>query len=157
MKKYGLKPPRLWCQKKFLTKSEPKYGDQFTNLIKDIAVDKLRVNEIWSSDLTYIKYQGEFIYLAAIKDLRSHEIVGAKIDNQHNADLVIKTLKQAYDKQKVRPRIFHGDQGREYLNEACINYCTSMRSISLLAIQAVLGKTVKLSHSGVGLRLNLEI
>lgn len=125
MKKYGLKPPRLWYQKKFLTEAEPKYEDQFTNQIQDKAIEEMKVNEVWSSDLTYIKYKGEFIYLAAIKDLRSHEIVGAEIGSQHNADLVIKTLKQAYEKQRVNPRIFHSDRGKEFLNEACINYCAN--------------------------------
>lgn len=93
MRKYGLKPPRLWYQKKYLTEAEPKYADQFTNLIKGIKADEIAINQVWSSDLTYIKYKGEFIYLAAIKDLKSHEIVGAELGNQHNADLVIKTLK----------------------------------------------------------------
>jgi len=123
MKKYGLKPPRLWYQKKFLTKSELKYGDQFTNLIKDIKTDKIDINQIWSSDLTYIKYKGEFIYLAAIKDLSSHEIVSAELGNQHNADLVIKTLKQAYEKHKTMPKIFHTDRGKEFLNKKCITHC----------------------------------
>ena len=123
MKKYGLKPPRLWYQKKFITEAEPKYGDQFNNLIKDENLDEIEVNEIWSSDLTYIKYKGEFVYLAAIKDLRSHEIVGAEIGSHHNADLVIKTLKQAYEKQRVMPRIFHTDRGKEFLNEKCITHC----------------------------------
>lgn len=123
MKKYGLKPPRLWYQKKFLTEAEPKYGNQFINLIKDVNIDELKINQIWSSDLTYIKYKGEFIYLVAIKDLGSHEIVGAQLSNQHNAELVIKTLKQAYEKQKVMPKIFHCDRGKEFLNEKCINHC----------------------------------
>ena len=123
MKKYGLKPPRLWYQKKFITEADPKYGDQFSNLLKDVNVDDLKVNEVWSSDLTYIKYKGEFIYLSAIKDLRSHQVVGAEIGSQHNADLVIKTLKQAYEKQKVMPRIFHSDRGKEFLNEQCITHC----------------------------------
>lgn len=125
MRKYSLKPPRLWYQKKFLTEAEPKYTDQFTNLIKNVNTNELNINEVWSSDLTYIKYKGNFIYLAAIKDLKSHEIVGAEIGNQHNGDLVIKTLRQAYERQRTRPKIFHSDRGREFLNETCINYCTN--------------------------------
>lgn len=123
MKKYCLKPPRLWYQKKFITQSEPKYKDQFTNLIKDVETDKLQINEVWSSDLTYIKYQGKFIYLAAIKDLKSHQVVGAELGVQHNANLVINTLKQAYQKQKTMPKIFHADRGKEFLNEKCITHC----------------------------------
>ena len=132
MKKYGLKPPRLWYQKKFLTEAESSYQDQFSNLIKEVEVEELQVNEVWSSDLTYIKYRGKFIYLAAIKDLRSREVVGAEVGSRHNADLVIKTLKQAYEKQKVMPRVFHSDRGKEFLNEKCITHCdTYNTSISV--------------------------
>ena len=118
-----LKATEIMYQKKFLTEAEPAYEGQFNNLIEDAVIEKLNVNEVWSSDLTYIKYKGEFIYLAAIKDLRSREVIGAEIGDQHNADLVIKTLKQAYEKQKVMPRIFHSDRGKEFLNGKCITYC----------------------------------
>jgi len=36
MKKFDLKPPRLWYQKKYLTKQDGKHQDQFENLLKDI-------------------------------------------------------------------------------------------------------------------------
>ena len=40
MKKYNLKPPRLWYQKKYLTKPNFKYQNEFNNLIKEIRFPK---------------------------------------------------------------------------------------------------------------------
>lgn len=93
MKKYGLKPPRLWYQKKFITETNLDCKNEFNNLIKDIRDPE--INEIWSSDLTYVKFKGLFFYVSAIKDVRSHEVVGINIGDHHNSSLVLQTTKQA--------------------------------------------------------------
>ena len=122
MRKYGLKPSRLWYQKKYITEADNQYENEFANLIKDIDQNKIKINHIWLSDLTYIKFKGEFIYLSAIKDIVSHEVVGAEIGSHHDADLVLQTLKQALLKEKTLPKIFHSDRGKEFLNEKCISF-----------------------------------
>lgn len=125
MHKFNLKSPRLWYQKKFITKSNPDYQNQYINLLKDIDLCKLNVSDVWSSDLTYIKFQGKFIYLAIIQDIVSKEIVGFNLSFKHNSDLVLKTLKEAVLKAKDFPLVFHSDRGREYLSERCINFLES--------------------------------
>lgn len=122
MHKFNLKPPRLWYQKKFITKSNPDYQDKYTNLLKEINFNKYTIGDIWSSDLTYIKYEGKFIYLAIIQDIYSKEVVGFNISSKHDSDLVLKTIKEAVLKTGKFPRIFHSDRGREYLSEVCISY-----------------------------------
>lgn len=120
MRKYGLKPPRLWYQKKFLTEANNEYENKFNNLIKDTKDPN--INDIWSSDLTYIKFKGTVFYVSAIKDISTREIVGASIGSHHDAALVLQTIKQAVLKQKTFPVIFHSDRGKEFLNERCIDY-----------------------------------
>jgi len=120
MKKYGLKPPRLWYQKKYLTQANPAYEKEFSNLVKDIK--NPGINEVWSSDLTYVKYKDQFIYVSAIKDVLTKEIVGADIGNKHNGELVLKTIKQAVLRQQTLPVFFHCDRGSEFLNENCIDF-----------------------------------
>lgn len=120
MKRFSLKPPRLWHQKKYITKANNQYYYGFNNLIKDINAPK--VNEVWSSDLTYIKYQRRFLYLAVIQDISTKQIVALSIGDKHNRDLVLKTMKEAELKQNILPHIFHSDRGREFLNEDCLNY-----------------------------------
>lgn len=120
MKKFGLRPPRLWYQKKYLTVQNKLYADEFNNLIKDIV--NPQVNEIWASDLTYLKYQQKFLYLAAIQDIATKEVVACNLGNKHDSDLVLRTIKEAVLKQKKAPKIFHSDRGREFLAENCIKY-----------------------------------
>ncbi len=122
MKKYGIRPPRLWYQKKYITEADLNYKNKFENLIRDVKNEELKINEVWSSDLTYVKFQNKFFYVSAIKDIFTKEVVGVNIGNHHDADLVLQTIKQAVLKQNTYPKIFHSDRGKEFLNESCINY-----------------------------------
>jgi len=127
MHEFNLKPPRLWYQKKHITQTDPAFQDQYTNLLKDADLANYNIGDIWSSDLTYIKFEGKFIYLAIIQDIVSKEIVGFNISNRHDSDLVLKTLKEALLKAKKPPLIFHSDRGREYLSENCITFLESLK------------------------------
>ncbi|MEK7498909.1 MAG: IS3 family transposase [Patescibacteria group bacterium] len=127
MHEFNLKPPRLWYQKKYITQASPDYQDQYTNLLKDVDLNQYTIGDVWSSDLTYIKYQGKFIYLAIIQDIVSKEIVGFNLSNHHDSDLVLKTVKEALLKTKKPPLIFHSDRGREYLSENCITFLESLK------------------------------
>lgn len=123
MKKFNLKPPRLWYHKRYLTQANNVYRNEFKNLISDITNPDL--GEIWASDLTYIKYQDKFYYLATIRDLSTGEIVGYNLGDRHDGNLVLATLKEAVLKVGKPPRIFHSDRGREFLNEGCLAYLKS--------------------------------
>ena len=122
MREFHLKPPRLWYQKKFITQTEPDFQDQYTNLLKDIVMTDYSFGDLWSSDLTYIKFHGMFIYLAIMKDILSGEITAFNTGNHHDADLVLKTLKEAMLKTGTPPKIFHSDRGREFLSIHCIQF-----------------------------------
>lgn len=127
MHEFNLKPPRLWYQRKYITQSDAIYQDQYTNLLKDIDGTKYTIGEVWSSDLTYIKFQEKFIYLATIQDIVSKEIIAFNLSNHHDADVVVKTLKEAVLKTKKPPVIFHSDRGREFLSEQCITYLENVK------------------------------
>lgn len=126
MHEFNLKPPRLWYQKKYITQTETSYQDRYTNLLKDTNLTKYHLGEVWSSDLTYIKFQGRFIYLAVIQDIFSKEIVGFNLSDKHDSDLILKTLKEALLKTKKPPLIFHSDRGREFLSENCIIFLENL-------------------------------
>jgi len=119
MKKYHLKPPRLWYQKKYLTQPNNNYQNEFNNLIREIRFPRL--NEIWASDITYIRHQDKFIYLSAIQDISNNEVVSCNLGSRHDADLVLKTIKEGVEKHQL-PKIFHSDRGTENLNEKCIKF-----------------------------------
>lgn len=124
MHKFNLKPPRLWYRKKFLTKANLAFKNQFSNLLEKIDLLKYHPGQIWSSDLTYIKFTGRFLYLAIIKDLVTKEVIAFNLSEKHDTDLVLKTLKEALLKTNQLPLIFHSDRGSEYLSEKCIALLT---------------------------------
>ena len=127
MHAFNLKPPRLWYQRKYITQSDAIYQDQYTNLLKDTERTKYTIGDVWSSDLTYIKFQEKFIYLAVIQDIVSKEIIAFNLSNHHDADVVVKTVKEAMLKTKKPPMIFHSDRGREFLSEQCITYLENLK------------------------------
>jgi len=127
MHKYGLKPPRLWYLKRFTTQSDPASFIQYTNLLKDSNQITNNIGDIWSSDLTYIKYQDKFFYLAIIQDIVSKEVVGFNLSDKHDSNLVLKTIKEAVLSTKTTPKIFHSDRGREYLSQNCIDFLGNLK------------------------------
>lgn len=127
MHKFHLKPPRLWYRKKFLTKANLAFKNQCTNLLKNINLGKYCSGDIWSSDLTYIKFAGRFLYLAIIKDVISKEVISFNLSTRHDSDLVLKTLKEALLKTNTPPLLFHSDRGGEYLSGECIAFLQQLK------------------------------
>ena len=122
MHKFSITPPRLWYTKRFTTESDPAYLASYTNLLKRMDLTTLRMGDVWSTDLTYIKFQGKFIYLSIIQDIVGKEVVGFNLSFHHDGELVLKTIKEAALKTGRFPNIFHCDRGRENLAEMCITY-----------------------------------
>ncbi len=71
------------------------------------------VNEVWSSDITYIRTNGGFVYLAAVIDWHSKAVLSYKISNSMDATLATDVLKDALAKYP-KPKIFNSDQGSQY-------------------------------------------
>jgi len=70
-------------------------------------------NEVWSGDITYIRMNGGFMYLAAVIDWNTRAILSYKISNSMDATLATDVLKMALDKYP-KPKIFNSDQGSQY-------------------------------------------
>ena len=71
------------------------------------------VNQVWSGDITYIRTNGGFVYLAAIIDWHSKAILSYKLSNSMDSGLVTDILKEALEKYPA-PQIFNSDQGSQY-------------------------------------------
>ncbi|PIW08131.1 hypothetical protein COW38_01380 [Candidatus Collierbacteria bacterium CG17_big_fil_post_rev_8_21_14_2_50_45_7] len=118
MNKYGIKPPRRKAKKYFTTKSTTDHS--YTNLIKNIV--SAQTNEIWVTDLTYIKFHGSFVYLSTVKDIFTREILSSRMSNHHDADLVLTCIKGAIAQTGTVPTYFHSDQGNENMAKSCTSY-----------------------------------
>jgi len=72
-----------------------------------------RVNQVWSTDITYIKINGGMVYLAAVIDWHSKAVLSWEVSNCMDVSLVMGVLYKAlaiYGK----PEIFNTDQGSQY-------------------------------------------
>jgi len=89
---------------------------KYPNLIQDIHVN--RAEQVWVSDITYIRtYQG-WLYLSLITDAYSKKIVGHQLSDNLKTINSINALKTAIKNRKYPDRalIHHSDRGFQYCN-----------------------------------------
>lgn len=86
-----------------------------------IARDKpiVRINQVWSADITYIKTKFGTIYLVAIIDWYSRLIISWGMSNTMGEEFCIEALHKALKKGK--PEIFNTDQGSQFTSNAFIS------------------------------------
>ena len=76
-------------------------------------------NEVWTGDITYIRTQEGWIYLAAVMDIYSRKVIGWQLDKNLNSDLVERALENALmDRRVEKGIIFHSDQGIQYASQS---------------------------------------
>jgi len=76
-----------------------------------------KTNQVWSTDITYIKLEKGFVYLAAIIDWHSKKILSWKLSNTMDISLVTSVLNEALSFYP-KPEIFNTDQGSQYTSKA---------------------------------------
>jgi len=86
---------------------------RYPNLIKWLAITRL--NQVWLSDITYIRIRTGFVYLAAILDAYSRKAVGYAVSVVLDTSLTLQALKMAIARRQSGPGIIHhSDQGVQY-------------------------------------------
>ena len=91
---------------------------KYKYLLKEFKNDKNQViidipNKVWSTDITYIKLEKGFVYLASIIDWHSKKILSWKLSNSMDVKLTTDVLKEAL-MLYPKPEIFNSDQGSQY-------------------------------------------
>jgi transposase InsO family protein len=72
-------------------------------------------NQLWVADITYIRLQREFVYLAVILDAFSRKVVGWALDRTLASRLPIAALEQAIARRQPPPDlVHHSDRGLQY-------------------------------------------
>ena len=102
-----------------------KEHQKYPYLLKDFRDYAGRVyiemtNQVWSTDITYIRLEKGFVYLAAIIDWHSKKILSWKLSNTMDITLTTGVLKEALG-FFPKPEIFNTDQGSQYTANAHIN------------------------------------
>jgi len=86
---------------------------RYPNLIKGTHVSRL--NQVWLSDITYIRIRTGFVYLAAILDAFSRRVIGYAISAKLDSSLTLEALHMAIAGRRPGPgAIHHSDQGVQY-------------------------------------------
>src|SRR4029077_14520558 len=88
------------------------------------------INQLWVADITYIRLQREFVYLAVILDAFSRKVVGWALDRTLAARLPIAALEQALAQRQPPPGlVHHSDRGVQY---ASGEYATVLRKWQMI-------------------------
>ena len=77
-----------------------------------------RINQVWSTDITYIKTMFGTVYLVAIIDWYSRLVIAWKMSNTMGEELCVDALNMAL--QMGTPEIFNTDQGSQFTGNAFI-------------------------------------
>lgn len=114
---------RLWpiVWKTFVRTTQSDHGlPLYPNLMADRSITGL--NQVWASDITYIRILTCFVYLAVILDLFSRKVIGWAISRRLDRTLCLSALQMALEERKPSVGcIHHSDRGVQY---ACGDYVT---------------------------------
>lgn len=83
-------------------------------LLRDVAIR--HVNQVWSSDITYIPLGRSFAYLTAVIDWFSRYVLSWEISATLDTAFCLRALERSL--QRATPRIFNTDQGAQFTSEA---------------------------------------
>lgn len=90
--------------------AHPKYP----YLLRDVRVD--RPDQVWASDITYVRLRGGFTYLTAVMDWHSRYVLSWELSNTLDAAFCVEALERALTISQ--PEVFNSDQGTQYTSEA---------------------------------------
>lgn len=106
-------------------------------LLRELDID--RPNQVWCSDITYIRLKSGFIYLVAIMDWFSRRVLSWEVSISLESDFCIRALERALLKYG-KPEIFNTDQGVQF---TCKNFIKVLKS-----------QNIKISMDGKGRALD---
>ena len=73
------------------------------------------INQLWVADITYIRLETEFVYLAVVIDAYSRRVIGWALDRIMEDDLTLMALRMALDQRRPSPGlVHHSDRGSQY-------------------------------------------
>ena len=91
-----------------------KFYVSLSNRIRDVALTGS--DQVWLGDITYLKVNGAWRYMATVLDRYSRKILSWTIGKKKTASLTRRALRQALaSRRPERLPIFHSDRGTEYL------------------------------------------
>ena len=111
-----LREDNLLCvrKRKFIVTTDSNHGRKiYPNLARQMVLTG--VDQLWRADITYIRLQDEFIFLAVILDAYSRRVIGWALDRTLEDELTVAALRMAIAHRVVQPGlVHHSDRGSQY-------------------------------------------
>jgi putative transposase len=111
-----LREDNLLCirKRKFMVTTDSNHSRQvYPNLAGQMTLTG--INQIWVADITYIRLETEFVYLAVVIDAFSRRVIGWALDRTLEDDLTLAALRMALElRRPPAGLVHHSDRGSQY-------------------------------------------
>jgi len=114
---------------------------RYPNLVQDLEI--VRPDQVWVSDITYIRLRIEFVYLAVIMDVFTRGIRGWHLGRSLDQTLTLLALQRALAHHQT-PEIHHSDQGVQYASTA---YTHILQNANVQISMAEVGEAWQNGHA----------
>jgi len=103
-------------KKQFKVTTDSKHNEPICENVLDRNFNVEKLNQVWVSDITYIKTRTGWLYLTTIIDLYDRQVIGWALSKTlHTENTIIPAWNMAIRKRKIQnPLIFHSDRGVQY-------------------------------------------
>lgn len=111
-----MREDNLLClrKRKFVVTTDSDHGlPIYPNLARQMTL--VGLDQLWVADLTYIRLELEFVYLAVILDAFSRRVIGWALDRTLDTELTLQALRMALVRRRPAPGlVHHSDRGVQY-------------------------------------------
>jgi transposase InsO family protein len=116
MRKNGIRSKR---KRKFKVTTQSKHQRAVAADLIQQDFSAKQPNRLWTSDITYVRTQEGWLYLAVFLDVYSRRIVGWSMNHRLGDELIINAFKQAWHhRQPAAGLIVHSDRGSQYCSRS---------------------------------------
>lgn len=114
-----MREDNLLClrKRKFVVTTDSGHGlAVYPNLAPSLVLTG--VDQLWVADITYLRLEEEFVYLAVILDAYSRRVIGWNLDRTLEDSLTLRALRMALQQRQVQPGlVHHSDRGVQYASK----------------------------------------
>jgi putative transposase len=131
MQQYGLRAKR---KRRYRTTTESRHRLPIAPNLLDRNFSATAANQKWVSDITFVPTHEGWLYISAIMDLFSRQVVGWAMESYLNKELAIKALRMALDRRRPPPGLMHhSDRGVQYASNAYQQLLTDQLAVASMS------------------------
>ena len=125
-----MREDNLLClrRRRFIATTDSDHDLQvYPNLAKELV--PTAPNQLWRSDITYVRLQGEFVYLAVVLDAFSRRVIGWSLQRYLDTRLVMEALTMTLQSREIQPGlVHHSDRG---VQDASKQYTEALKAAGI--------------------------